>query len=195
MRAYYPRKDGSLLCQESRVSVQRAVKNGRRAVTKKRDVVSEGGVMVRRIGFISELPKKKSQEIKCFPQRSTDFLGIDFDLVVIKLQSMLPDPIPLTKAGLERMKKLQAQKGRAGGLPVNQPRSWSQLGSFEAHPALMLVITAPIGEVSQDAVWDAVDSEESRKFLELRNSKEWKETEQHLLKLEDGKHSIGQRRK
>ncbi|GAB2236552.1 hypothetical protein Droror1_Dr00028258, partial [Drosera rotundifolia] len=50
---------------------------------------------------------------------------------------------------LERMKKLQAQKGRAGGLPVNQPRSWSQLGSFEAHPALMLVITAPIGEVSR----------------------------------------------
>ncbi|GAB2220879.1 hypothetical protein Droror1_Dr00012037, partial [Drosera rotundifolia] len=59
------------------------------------------------------------------------------------------------------MKKLQAQKGRAGGLLVNQPRSWSQLGSFEAHPALMLVITAPIGEVSQDAVWDAVDSEEN----------------------------------
>ncbi|GAB2236570.1 hypothetical protein Droror1_Dr00028322 [Drosera rotundifolia] len=66
-----------------------------------------------------------------------------------------------------------SSEGPSRGLPVNQPRSWSQLGSSEAHPALMLVITAPIGEVSQDAVWDAVDSEESRKFLELRNSKEW----------------------
>lgn len=42
-------------------------------------------------------------------------------------------------------------------------------------------------EVSQDEVWDAVDAEERRKDQELRNSKEWKETERHLLKVENQK--------
>ena len=51
------------------------------------------------------------------------------------------------------------------------------------------------GEVSQDEVWDAVDAEERRKEEELRNSKEWKESERHLLKVENIKKSIGQRAK
>lgn len=52
-------------------------------------------------------------------------------------------------------------------------------------------------EVSQDEVWDAVDAEaeERRKEQELRNSKEWKESERHLLKVENGMKSIGQRAK
>ena len=50
-------------------------------------------------------------------------------------------------------------------------------------------------EVNQDAIWEEVDAEERRKEEELRNSKEWKESEQHLLKIEDMKKSIGQRAK
>jgi predicted metal-binding protein len=51
------------------------------------------------------------------------------------------------------------------------------------------------GEVKQDEVWDAVDAEERRKEEELRNSEEWKESERHLLKVENMKKSIGQRAK
>ncbi|KAL5078977.1 hypothetical protein RYX36_007398 [Vicia faba] len=50
-------------------------------------------------------------------------------------------------------------------------------------------------EVKQDEVWDAVDADERRKEEELRNSKEWKESERHLLKVENIKKSIGQRAK
>lgn len=51
------------------------------------------------------------------------------------------------------------------------------------------------GEVKQDTIWDAVEAEERRKEEELRNSKEWKESERHLLKVENLKKSIGQRAK
>ena len=51
------------------------------------------------------------------------------------------------------------------------------------------------GEVQQDTIWDAVDAEERRKEAELRNSKEWKESERHLLKVENVKKAIGQRAK
>ena len=59
-------------------------------------------------------------------------------------------------------------------------------------------------EVHQDELWDALEAsqkkEEERssstgKERSERESKEWKESERHLLKVEDLKKTIGQRAK
>ena len=52
-----------------------------------------------------------------------------------------------------------------------------------------------VDEVNQDELWNALETEELRKEKELMDSREWKESESHLLKVENLKKSLGQRAK
>ena len=52
-----------------------------------------------------------------------------------------------------------------------------------------------VEEGSQNDPFDVLSAEEKQKDQELRNSKEWRETERHLLKIENKKKEIGQRAK
>ena len=128
-------------------------------------------------------------------------IGIDFDLLLIKKKSML-----LAK-GLHFLFSRLGWFGLlvAGLMVLEESGSWSYMmqppdasGASSSNagnhsvPPIGQGVEDPNYEVPQDEVWEAVEASEERK---LRNSKEWKETERHLLKIEEGKKAIGQRAK